>query len=59
MQNNLLQIVHQATTNEMGKTKLATNKNQDHPMLNYLSKSTPSKLKNNFMLLVEKLEQEV
>jgi hypothetical protein len=43
----------------MGKTKLATNKNKDHPLLNYLSKSTPSKLKNDFMLLVEKLEKEV
>jgi hypothetical protein len=43
--------VHQATTNEMGKTRLATNNNQDHPLLNYLSKNTPSKLKNNFILL--------
>jgi hypothetical protein len=43
--------VHQTITNEMGKTKLATSNNQDHPMLNYLSESTPSKLKNNFMLL--------
>jgi hypothetical protein len=59
MQNNLLQTVHQATTNEMGKTKLAINKNQDHPLLNYLSESTPSKLNNNFMLFVKKLEQEV
>jgi hypothetical protein len=51
--------MHQAATNEMGKTKLVANKNQDHPLLNYLSKNTPSKLKNNFMLLLEKLEQEV
>jgi hypothetical protein len=37
MQKILLQAVHQATTNEMGKTKLATNNNQVHPLLNYLS----------------------
>ncbi len=57
MQNNLLQTMHQAATNEMGNIELAANKNQDHPLLNYLSKNTPSKLKNNFMLLLEKLEQ--
>jgi len=51
--------VHQAATNEMGKIRFATNKNQDYPLLDYLLKSTPSKLKNNFMLLVEKLEQEI
>jgi hypothetical protein len=43
----------------MGKIRPTTSKNQDHPLLNYLSKNTPSKLKNNFMLLAKKLEQEV
>jgi hypothetical protein len=43
----------------MGKFKLSTSKNQNHPLLNYLLENTPSKLKNNFMLLVKKLEQEV
>jgi hypothetical protein len=52
MQNNL-----QTTINELGKIKLVTSKNQDHPLLNYLLKSTPSKLKKNLMLFVEKLEQ--
>jgi hypothetical protein len=51
MQKNLLQEVHQVATNEMGKTKPATNNNQDHPLLNYLSKNTPSKLNFFFMLL--------
>jgi len=59
MQNNLIQAVHQTATIEMGKIRLVTSKNQDHPLLNYLLESTPSKLKNNFMLLAEKLEQEV
>jgi hypothetical protein len=59
MHNNLFQVVHQVATNEMGKTRSITSKNQDHPLLNYLSKNTSSKLKNNFMLLAEKLEQEV
>jgi hypothetical protein len=57
MQNNIFQVVHQATTNGMGKTKPRTSKNQDHPLLNYLSENTSFKLKNNFMLVVEKLEQ--
>jgi hypothetical protein len=51
--------MHQITTNEMGQIRLATSKNQDHPLLNYLLESTPSKLKNNFMLRADKLEQEV
>jgi hypothetical protein len=51
MQKILFQIVHQVATNEMGKTKPATNNNQDHPLLNYLSKNTPSKLNFFFMLL--------
>jgi len=51
MQKNLLQAMHQAITNEMWKTKPSTSHNQNHPLLNYLSESTPSKLKNNFMLL--------
>jgi hypothetical protein len=51
--------VHQGVTNEMGKIKPIASKNQDHPLLNYLSKNTPSKLKNNFMLFAKKLEQEV
>jgi hypothetical protein len=50
--------VHQTATIEMGKISLAASKNQDHPLLNYLLESTPSKLKYNFMLLTEKLEQE-
>jgi hypothetical protein len=37
--------VHQVAINEMGKTKLVANKNQDHPLFNYLSENTPSKLK--------------
>jgi hypothetical protein len=49
MQKNLLQAMHQVA-NEMGKTRLATSNNQDHPLLNYLLENTPSKLKNNFML---------
>jgi hypothetical protein len=51
MQKNLFQVVHQVTTNEMGKTRPITSNNQDHPMLNYLLENTPPKLKNNFMLL--------
>jgi len=43
--------MHQATTNEMGKTKPVASNKQDHPLLNYLSENTPSKQKNNFMLL--------
>jgi ABC-type oligopeptide transport system ATPase subunit len=43
--------MHQTAINEMGKTKPSTSNNQDHPLLNYLLESTPSKLKNNFMLL--------
>jgi hypothetical protein len=35
---------------EMGKTKLTTSKNEDHPLLNYLSKNTTSKLRNNFTI---------
>jgi hypothetical protein len=58
-QKNLLQAMHQTTTNKMGKTKPIINKNQDHPLLNYLLKNTPSKLKNNFTLLEKKLEQEI
>jgi hypothetical protein len=46
-----IQAMHKTITNEMEKTKLATSNNQDHSMLNYLLESTPSKLKNNFMLL--------
>ncbi len=49
-------MMHQITTNIMGKTKLVVSKNQDHPFLNYLLENTPSKLKNNFMLLEIKLE---
>ncbi len=51
--------MHQTATNEMGKIRLAASKNQDHPLLNYLLESTPSKLKNNFMLWADKLDQEV
>jgi hypothetical protein len=51
--------VHQVVTNEMGKIRPTASKNQDHPLLKYLSENTPSKLKNNFMLFVKKLEQEV
>jgi hypothetical protein len=36
MQKSLFQPVHQVVTNEIGKTKPATNNNQDHPLLNYL-----------------------
>jgi hypothetical protein len=43
--------VHQAATNEMGKTKTVVSNNRNHPLLNYLLEITPSKLKNNFMLL--------
>jgi GTPase SAR1 family protein len=53
-QKKLFQAMHQATTNEMRRTKLTVNKNQNHPLLNYLLKNTPSKLKNNFMLLETK-----
>jgi hypothetical protein len=59
MQKNLLQAMHQAITNEMGKTRPVVRKNQDHPLLNYSLENTPSKLKNNFMLFAKKLEQEV
>jgi phage terminase large subunit-like protein len=34
----------------MGKTKLATSKNENHPLLKYLLKSTTSKLKRNFTI---------
>jgi hypothetical protein len=44
MQKSLLKVVHQATTNEMGKTRPTTSNKQDHPLLNYLLASTPSKL---------------
>jgi hypothetical protein len=43
MQKNLLQVMHQTTTNEMGKTRLATSNNQNHPLLNYLLEITSSK----------------
>jgi len=33
MQKNLLQALHQAATNEMGKTKLVASNNQNHPLL--------------------------
>jgi len=58
MQKNLLQVVHQVATNEMGKTRPVVNKNQDHPLLNYLSKNTPPKLKNNFMLSDPQLQMQ-
>jgi hypothetical protein len=45
MYNNLLQVVHQAIINEMGKIRPIASKNQDRPLLNYLLKNTPSKLK--------------
>ncbi len=50
--------MHQAATNEMGKIRFATNKNQDYPLLDYLLKSTPSKLKNNLMLLDPQLQMQ-
>jgi hypothetical protein len=59
MQNNLLQVRHQIATNEMEKIRLTASKNQDHLLLNYLLERTPTKLKNNFILLAKKLEQEV
>jgi hypothetical protein len=34
----------------MGKTRLAANKNEDHPLLNYLLRNTTSKRWNNFMI---------
>jgi hypothetical protein len=51
-------MVHQAATNEMGKTKPVVNNNQYHSLLNYLSKNTPSKLRNNFMLLDPQLQMQ-
>jgi hypothetical protein len=54
MQKNLFQAMHQAKTNEMGKTIPVVNKNQDHPLWNYLLENTPSKLKRNFTLLEKK-----
>jgi len=44
-------MVHQVAINEMGKTRPVASNNQDHPLLNYLSENTPSKLKNDFMLV--------
>jgi hypothetical protein len=41
----------QVVTNEMEKPRFASSNNQYHPLLNYLLKNTPSKLKNNSMLL--------
>jgi hypothetical protein len=40
------------------KNRPTTNNNQDHPLLNYLLKNTPSKLKNNFMLLDPQLQMQ-
>jgi hypothetical protein len=54
MQKNLLQAMHQATTNEMGKTKLVVSKNQYHPLLNYLLENTPSKLEKQFHVVCKK-----
>jgi len=59
MQKNLLQMMHQVATNETGRTKpVVNNNNQDHPLLNYLLEITPSKLKNNFMLLDPQLQMQ-
>jgi hypothetical protein len=44
--------------NEMGKTKLATSNNQYHSLLNYLSKNTPSNLRNNLMLFDPQLQMQ-
>jgi hypothetical protein len=54
IQKNLLQVMHQATTNEMGKTKPIITKNQDHPLLNYILENTPSKLKKQFHVACKK-----
>jgi len=59
MQKSLLQMMHQVATNETGRTKpVVNNNNQDHPLLNYLLEITPSKLKNNFMLLDPQLQMQ-
>jgi hypothetical protein len=51
---NVDQPTSNSATNEIGKNKVTTNKNQYHPLLNYLLENTPSKLKK-LMLLVEKI----
>jgi hypothetical protein len=49
--------MHQAVTNAMRKIRPIASKNQDHPLLDYLLESTPSKLKNNFMLFAKSLSK--
>ncbi len=58
IQKSLPKAGHQAATNEIGKTKPIISNNQDHPLLNYLSKSTPSKLRNNLMLFDPRLQMQ-
>jgi hypothetical protein len=42
---------------KLGKTKLVANKNQDHPLLNYLVENTPSTLKKNSCCLKKNLNK--